>query len=542
MSAKSLIAKSSLWSFGGQVFAKLFSFIYTVIIARLLFPEDIGAFYLALSVINITFIFTDLGIDYSLTRYVPYLFGKKELGKLKFLTKLSYFGGGLLTLVCSSAVFFFSDGIASLVNSPAISPPIRILAIYLFVNEIYIVTSGILRGRKMIKETAVITSFQSFAKLLFTILLIYYFGAGPDALAAGFLVSFAVALPLGIRWALKEIKKWQQTEIKLTIKEKISFSREIVHFGLVTSMIIALWAIVQHTDKIMLGYFELPLSEIGIYSIALGLANLALIFPTSINNIFLPLASELFGKGEKKELSRIITTSVKWMVVVMLPIVLLMTIFSDSLLRMFYGEIYAPGWIVFSLFTVGLFIRSVFSICGNTIVAMRRLDVQFKIMVAAAVSNIVLNLLFIPELGINGAALASFISFLISSLMMFYYSRGLFDFRFPKESYRPLAAGLVAFVLLYLTRPYIAGFISQVPVYAIEGFVGGLGASVVSKLVKLAIFGIMFFLTTALYLALLIVSRSFSDDELTLLEKGLRKARIPAKYIKWAVRVFSGRF
>ena len=112
MKEKAIIAKGTVWSLVSGILTKLISFIYTVLIARLVVKEEVGAFYLVLSILGILYIFTDLGIVYYLNRFVPFLYGKGETGRLKGLIGLSYFGAGGLTFLFSIGVFFLSGFIS----------------------------------------------------------------------------------------------------------------------------------------------------------------------------------------------------------------------------------------------------------------------------------------------------------------------------------------------------------------------------------------------------------------------------------------------
>lgn len=532
MSSSSMIVKSSVWSFAGQLATKFFSFIYTILIARMLLPEELGAFYLALSIISVLFIFTDLGIDYSLARYVPYLYGKKKFGKLKDLIKLGYFGGAFSTIIFASLVFLLAQGISTFVNAPQIAPAIRILSAYLFFDELFIVAKGILRGRKKIRDISFLDALQSIAKLLLTIPLILLMGGTAQVLALGFLFSFMFIVPFGIYLAHREVRAIPAESYSPSVKERVGFIKEIISFGMVTSVIVALWFAVQYMDRIMMSYFNVPLSDIGIYSIAIGLANLIIIFPSSINSIFFPLISELFGMGKKEEMEKIIQTSIKWTVSFMLPIILVLIAFSDGLLRMFYGSAYGAGWVVLVLFSIGIFIKSTFSICSSTIAAMRRLDIEIIIAIASCATNAVLNLFLIPAWGMNGAAFASLLSFLVYSILVTYYFRKKFSFSFSKDMHKPILAGLLAIGLIFIMKSQLVSIVNN----NFLGLAAGLSQDqalneIAQQLIKLAAFGILFIFSAVLYLSILILLKFFGEEEKKVFAAGLRKMKVPEKYI-----------
>ncbi len=544
MKQNSLIAKTSFWAFTSQILTKFISFLYLVIIARLLTPEQVGAFYLVLAVLGIFYIFTDLGLIYSLGRYVPYLYGRKEFAKLKNLVKLSYFGGGVLTFIFTIAVFLLAGNIAEFLNESAIKPILELMSIWILIKEIDDVSRGILSGRKKIFECQIIDVIQNGAKLIITLIAFYLIGFNEISLSFGFLISFILILPIGAYWAYKEIKQWPGNEKAFTLKENIDLGKEVINFGIIITLISLLWAIMQYTDKIMISYL-MPdsLAQIAIYTIALGLANLILIFPTAIGAVFFPLVSEYFGKDEMEKIRETISITIKWSIITIIPIVAIMILFAQNLISIFYGANYISGNVVLILFTIGLFIRSIFAILSTTLAAMRKLDVEIKSAGVAAIANIILNFIFIPLWGMNGAAFASLLSFIIFSLMIWYYSKKIFGFVFPKGVYKLIIAGIIGFLVLFLIKDYIIiGLNEYIPLIQIGASQGQMTDEIAQKMVKLAVFGILFGLSCAIYFFSLLALRSFGEDEIEVLEAGLKKIKVPEKYIKLARGILEAKY
>jgi len=540
MTQVTTIAKGSFWTLFSSIATKFISFIYSIIIVRLLIPDEIGVFYLVLSVLGILYIFTDLGVIYSLRRYVPYLYGKEEFAKLRNLVRLSYIGGGILTFVFSVIIFLLSGTISQIIGEPTIAPILQIMSVWLLLREIDNISKGILEGRKRMLESRGLDTVQNFLKLILTMIAFYIIGFDAEALSVGFLLSFLLVLPLGIYLVMRERKTWKKEEIDYTLKEQMSLGKEVVSFGLIVTLISTLWTVIQYTDRIMLGYLtEDALSGIAVYSIALGLANLVLIFPIGISAIFFPVVSELFGKKDFNAMNATLKTSMKWIIMLMMPFTLIMGVFGDELLGLFYGGVYENGTIVLLLFVIGLSVRSIFSLPQLVLSAMRKLGVELKAISVAAIVNVALNLFFIPMWGINGAALASLISFILLGILIFYYSRKIFNFSFPKETYKPLIAGLVALVIIFLLKEPI---ISLMDGYVLEMPQGQLLDEFVQKMVKFIMFGLLFLLSVLIYFIALLALKSFGEEEIGLLETGLRRLRVSENHVATTRKFLEGRW
>jgi O-antigen/teichoic acid export membrane protein len=540
MSESSTIAKGSFWTLFFNIINKIIAFVYTILVARLVSPEDVGTFYLVLSVLGVLFIFTDLGLLSSLSRYVPYFYGKKEIGKLRNLLKLSYFVGGGLTLLFVFLTFIFAGDISRLVGQPSIEPVLQIMTAWLLFKELNDINTGVLSGRKKMRESQSLEAIQNTLKLIITLALFYAVGASAQTISLGFLIPFLFVIPLGCYWVWQESKKWKLEEGSFTLQEQVSFSKEIIYFGIVVTLINFIWVTFQYVDRIMLSMM-LPdsLDAIAVYSIASGLSTLALVFPNAILAIFFPVVSELYGKGDFEGIKRTMSISMKWTVMLAVPVTAIMVVFGKELLQLLYGGFYAQGETVLLLFVIGLFIRSVFSPPGNVLASMRRLDVEFKAAGIAVITNVAFNYLLIPVWGIDGAALGSLLSMIALFAVIVYYSRKIFSFSVPRDIYKPLVAGLILLLALFLLKGAISALM--------DGFASGLqslvsqddlAGALLRKAYQASLFGLLVAIAASAYFVLLLFLKCFGKEETELIESGLRRFNVPEGRIRSVIGFF----
>ena len=95
-----LIAKSSLVVFIGLFLSKLFMYFYRIIIARYFGPEVYGLYSLAVMIVSWFVIFSVLGLNSGILRYIPFYRGKKENDKIKFLFRY------ILLFLAITSIFF----------------------------------------------------------------------------------------------------------------------------------------------------------------------------------------------------------------------------------------------------------------------------------------------------------------------------------------------------------------------------------------------------------------------------------------------------
>ncbi|MBN2478074.1 flippase [Candidatus Micrarchaeota archaeon] len=527
------IAKGAVWTFLSQIAIKFLSFIYLIVIARLFSQEDIGTFYLALSILGILYVVADLGLLQSLIRHVPYYYGKKQFDKLNMLVKFSYIFGGGMTLLFSVILFFFSGTIADVISQPDVTPVLQILAIWLFIKEVYDIGLGILLGRKRMKESQLLESSEPFLKLILTLIAFYIMGSKLDSLTIPYIVSFTLVAGISTYLAVKENRGWNKSIEQFNIQKYFLFGKNIISFGIVMTALGLFGTLLSYIDRVMLGVFmgQDAGAGIAIYTFAVGLASIITIFPTTIKVIFYPVVSELYGANKIDEMKKVLDSSLKWVIILTIPMFLVIAIFSGKLLGMIYGIEYEEGAFVLLMFSIGFTMSSLIGIQAKTLAAINRLDVNLKRVITASVVNIVLNLILIPNYGINGAAVASAVSLTLSAMLIMKDTNEILEYKVTAKIYKPIIAGVMSMAFLVLTKPYVFIGMEQIPGISIGISGEEIYATVFQKLFRLFIFGVLFVLASIIYFITLLLLKVFSSDDILILGAGLKKIKVPEEII-----------
>jgi O-antigen/teichoic acid export membrane protein len=126
-----------------------------------------------------------------------------------------------------------------------------------------------------------------------------------------------------------------------------------------------------------------------------------------------------------------------------LPMAALMAIFASEIIVLLGGSKYSTAAPVLALLALALAISYVSGVFGNTLLALGRQRMTLLLSLPVLVVNLGANLVLIPLLGINGAAIAVVISEIAGLLVVRAYCIRIIG---PPESpahWRILAAGLV---------------------------------------------------------------------------------------------------
>lgn len=112
--------------------------VVTVMLARLLSPEEYGLFYLALSVGFLLLTFTDLGINSTLIRYVSHAMQNNEeklaRSYFKYLSRFNIY----LTLIVSISLILLAESLAiNVFDKPSLYLPLVIVG-FLYSLHLYV--------------------------------------------------------------------------------------------------------------------------------------------------------------------------------------------------------------------------------------------------------------------------------------------------------------------------------------------------------------------------------------------------------------------
>lgn len=177
-----------------------------------------------------------------------------------------------------------------------------------------------------------------------------------------------------------------------------------------------LFLLLTNTDIVLLGYFVTP-DEIGIYFAATRIANLMAFIQFSIAALAVPKFAELHGAGKHEELQAFVHGSTQWVFWPTLAAGVVLLLGGEFALGLF-GKNFEAGYPLLWLLMLGFVARAA---TGSTEYLLNMTGNQNAVAWTygvAAVGNLALNFLLVPSFGLVGAAAATAISIVTSTLWL----------------------------------------------------------------------------------------------------------------------------
>lgn len=240
--------------------------------------------------------------------------------------------------------------------------------------------------------------------LLFTGKNVYWF-------SIAYTIDFAITAAVSM-WIYKHRLSGQKFSFN-AVRAKTMFSRS--KYYIISSLMVTIFA---QTDKVML---KLMLSNesVGFYSASVTCAALSgFVFQAIIDS-----ARPLIFENQKKSQVLFENSLVKLYSVIIYSCLLTslaVTIFSRIIVLVLYGNEYIASVSILRI-SVWYMTFSFLGVVRNIwILAENKQKYLWKINILGAVANVILNYLFIPTLGSNGAALASVITQMFTNIFVGY--------------------------------------------------------------------------------------------------------------------------
>lgn len=374
-----------------------------IVLTQWLTPADIGIIGLVNAWVGIATLIFLFGIPGSMTKFISeYLSKKIDPGKLV--------SAGLKIVLASSVAgsviaFLLSDVIASVVfDAPEAGPAFKIAALILFFLMLYRLLSYCIMGFQQMGYFSLMESVYTVSMLVFTVALLYL-GYGVNG--AVWAMVFPAALVCILSYLV--VRKVVRIDIFQSIDRNMLAT--LIAFGVPFYASVVIEMVLGMMDTIMLGILT-DLTQVGYYSLALWLMGIVIMVTRPLNTAVFPAFSAIFAKDDRHGLEKIFGYSMKYNVYLLLPAALGMIVLADPIIRLFFPD-FLPATLALQILAIAAIFSSLRAMGTKFLSAVGETRPIMFFIIITMVVNIVLNYFFIIWYGIEGAAVAMTISYML---------------------------------------------------------------------------------------------------------------------------------
>jgi len=401
----------------GVIFSRPLSLLSTVIIVRyLLSPGEWGSLSLSLYVIALVTTIGGFGLPGGTTRFISFHKGRGDYRKVRE-TIFSALGiTSVLGAAFFSFLFLFSGTIASFFNKPKLALTIKILAITILVRNVTNILVSIFRGHKNVRVQALFQSIFPEAIRLILALFAIILGLGFYGIVYIYIIYPIVVLVSLIIYSITRLKQSSRLVSSYHNPEYYKTGTELLRFSLPLLLVISMWLFLDILGPLMLGYFIEDEQVVGVYRTTWILAKYIPWILSSIIFIYLPVVTDLHSKKKNYEIQEIYSILTKWAFMISFSIFILLFLYPEVILSLLFGDTYTSGATALRILSFGYIIHVIFGFNGTTLTAIGKTQIMGISSTFVILLNFILNLVLIPKLGINGASLATAISYIVVNI------------------------------------------------------------------------------------------------------------------------------
>ena len=427
------LGQTSVIHFLSGFISSLLGFVATIYTARILGPEPIGIYHVAIGLVSWLSVLGRVGLSRAISKRVSESDEPSEYA----IAAASIIVG--LFILIASGVLLFRDEITAYVEYPATVFMILILFVVLLNSLI----SSLLVGLKLVHISGALTPIKTGSRAFSQIGLIIA-GAGTAALFIGHIVGFVVIILLGLYYIITNID-YVRMPSKRHYDRLINFAKFSWLGNLQSQMF-------SYTDIIVLGYF-VSSGLIGVYAVAWSISEFLILFSGTLTATLFPEMSEISAEKGPQAVSEFVRKSLTFSGLFLIPGFLGGIILGERILRI-YGPEFPVGDTVLSILIFANLFMGYQNQLLNVLNAVDRPDLAFRVNVIFISANVSLNLILIYFYGWVGAAVATLSSVVISLVLAYRHVSGLISFDIPLgEILRQwIAAGIMGGIVYYSLR------------------------------------------------------------------------------------------
>ena len=459
---KNTTVKNFIWRFAERCGAQLVTFVVSIVLARILSPDDYGTVALVTVFTTILQVFVDSGLGVALIQ-------KKNADDLDF-SSVFYFNF-VVCIVLYAGMFFAAPIIASFYNDLTLIPIIRVISLTIVISGIKGIQQSFVSRNMLFKRFF----FSTLGGTIFSAILgvaMAYAGCGVWAIVAQQLSNTAIdtlILWLTVKWRPKKMFSWER------LKTLFSFGWKL----LISSLLDTGYS---NLRSLVIGKIYSP-SDLAYYNQGDKLPSTVITnINTSIASVLLPtLASK---QDDRKQLKNMTRRAIKTSTYIIAPLMMGLAFCAPPIVRLILTEKWVPCVPYLRIFCITYMFYPIHTANLNAINAMGRSDYFLKLEIAKKVIGMLL-LLLTMRISVMAMAYSLLVSMVTSMVINSWPNKKLLKYSFIEQIIDILPNIFIAILMGGVVSTIYIFKLSDVMTLAIQiplGAIVYIGLSIIFKI------------------------------------------------------------
>lgn len=206
--------------------------------------------------------------------------------------------------------------------------------------------------------------------------------------------------------------------------------KELCKYGYPFILANGITTVFQAIGKFALNHY-CSYTEVGIYASTMTLVHIFAIIQTTFNTLWFPMATEHYTKNKE---DRTFYQKGNQVITVLMMFLGISLIFCKDVFALLMGEKYRQAAYIMPFLIFQPIMYTISETTGMGISLMKKSKMQIVVALTACITSIILNVLLVPRLGCEGAAIATGVSYIVFFVARTLISNHYYyvDFKLPR--------------------------------------------------------------------------------------------------------------
>jgi O-antigen/teichoic acid export membrane protein len=446
------VARAGAINVAGIAANGVLQFLLVVVISRGIGPRGAGVLYQAIALFTVASTAAQFGSDTGVLRMLPWYRARGSASEVRGMLSVAVWTVLAISTVIAAVTFVLAPQLADLfmrgVTTRAAILHIRLLTPVIPLATATLVMLAATRALGTMIPTVAVENVGKPAIRVILVLVAIMAGAG----TVGVTVSWALPVVIGSAAALQIFRAMIRRDpptgsLGRPGRPRRTLAVEFWRFSAPRGAAGILEITLGWLDILLLGAFR-PVAEVGVYAAVSRTVVAALFILRAVSKAFEPAVSALLARDRRQQAQTLYQIATWWLMAASLPIFLTLAVFPRYLLQVF-GPDFVLGHTALTVLALAMLINVGTGNVTAVLLMGGRSSWNLINALVALCLNVILNLILIPPLGMDGAAIAWGVSIVVNNLAALIEIRVLLRLE-PFGAGYPLVAlsSLVCFGLL----------------------------------------------------------------------------------------------
>ena len=444
------IFRSTIWLIAAEVVFTLSGYAVSAVLGRVLGPAEFGRYTLVIGFTTMLIILLGRAIPTAMSKHISQSLGNwsKIIAIKRTAARWQY----SLVSVVAMIFFLLSPFIAGVFGDKTLTPLFQLSSLMIPAFALSSFHIIYFNGLKYFGAMGILKMARGLFRLGWIVglaMVFYTTGAIAGAILAPLSV-FALALILDYTYTKKRIKQETVTE---TPAHTPYPARKLLRYAGGFMLFLLFYEFFVRTDIYLIKIITANDTAVGLYVAAMTIALIPYYLLYALSLVLFPVISSLTAGGNHYA-KTLVNNVLRLLIIILIPTAVLMGIFSEPLIRLFFGTQFVDGAYLIGLMIGGTIFGTVFYILAAIFNGAGLTRIPATIAALAIMISIGANMLFLPKYGIGATAIIFSLTSVFMGLSGLYFAGKIFAATI--NSLTLLRTGLTT-VIIY----FIAQFIPQ---------------------------------------------------------------------------------